>query len=274
MDYFTRLRKFWFPNGHAFLWLLLAFPGLLFFQTVIHEGTHGVVAWFNNGDFPKVAPFPHLTVRDGNFLVGVTIPDKSVSPRERKVCDPNVAPTTIPPRLAGWIGWPQVIALLIAAGLTVIFVFTNIANPYIAFLLRTWHFGAVIDFTFNSAKNLVGICDASQDWSRVMIRGDIDSTVFWVITLVLWLVVLFLIASPGWPERKLPAEIDFWDYRWIAVLLMVLSLMALVVSFVVRDETRIDKGSWVFWLVLVAQFLAVIWYMYYVWRTFQPRRHQ
>jgi hypothetical protein len=83
VEYFSRLRKFWFPNLNALWWLLLAFPGLYTFQTTIHEGTHGVVAWMNNGDFPKVAPFPHLTP-DGNFLNGVTIPDKPETVRERR----------------------------------------------------------------------------------------------------------------------------------------------------------------------------------------------
>jgi len=228
MEYFTRLRKFWFPDLSAFLWLLLALPGLFFFQTTVHEGTHGLAAWINNGDFPKVAPFPHLTVRDGNFLNGVTIPDKSVSPKERQTCNPKDAPAAFP-RLAGWIGWPQIIALLLVAGLTLIFVFANITNPFFAFLLRTWHFGAVIDFTFNSAKNLFGMCDASQDWSRVMIRGDINPTLFWFLTLFLWLVIIFHIAWLGWPKREPPAEIGFWDYRWIALLLLVLSFIALVV---------------------------------------------
>jgi len=270
VEYFSRLRKFWFPNLNALWWLLLAFPGLYTFQTTIHEGTHGVVAWMNNGDFPKVAPFPHLTP-DGNFLNGVTIPDKPETVRERRSCDPAAGPVPVL-RLAGWIGWPQIVAVLLVVVLALIFVVFNISNPFIAFLLRIWLFGAAIDFTFNSAKNLVGICDASQDWSRVMIRGDINPTLFWFLTLFLWLVIIFGIALVGWPKREPPAEIDFWDYRWIAVILLALSFFALVVSFVVKDDSSIDKGSWVFWAGLIGQFLALIWYMTYVWLTFKHQR--
>jgi hypothetical protein len=270
MEYLKQLRRFWFPNLNALWWLLLAFPGLYIYQTTIHEGTHGVVAWINNGDFPKVAPFPHLTP-NGNFLNGVTIPDKPEKVVERKSCDRAKVPETNF-RLAGWIGWPQVIAVLLVVGLAVIFVFVNISNPYLAFLLRAWLFGAAIDFTFNSAKNLVGICDPSQDWSRVMIRGDINPTLFWFLTLLLWLVILFHIAWVGWPKREPPDELDFWDYRWIAVLLLALSLFALVVTLVVKDDASIDKGSWVYWAGLIGQFLAVIWYMTYIWLTFKHQR--
>ena len=60
MDYFTRLRNFWFPDLNALWWLLLALPALYFFQTVVHEGTHGLTALVKTGTFPIVAPFPHL----------------------------------------------------------------------------------------------------------------------------------------------------------------------------------------------------------------------
>jgi cytochrome bd-type quinol oxidase subunit 1 len=88
----------------------------------------------------------------------------------------------------------------------------------------------------------------------------------------LWLVIIFGIALVGWPKREPPAEIDFWDYRWIAVILLALSFFALVVSFVVKDDRSIDKGSWVFWAGLIGQFLALIWYMTYVWLTFKHQR--
>jgi hypothetical protein len=44
--------------------------------------------------------------------------------------------------------------VLLVVVLALIFVVFNISNPFIAFLLRIWLFGAAIDFTFNSAKTL------------------------------------------------------------------------------------------------------------------------
>ena len=268
IEYLERLRKFWFPNTSAFLWLLIAFPALLFFQTVVHEGTHDVVARFH-GDSPKLAPFPHLT-SNGGFQVGVTIPgNKTVSPRERKTCDPNDPPQSRP-RLAGWIGWPQIVALLIVAGLTALFAFVEVTNPYVAYLLRTWLFGAAVDFTFNSAKILFGICDDGQDWARVMIRGDLNTTLFWLLTLGLWIGVFLCIGWVAWPEHEPPRELDCWEYRGIGLAFLFLSATAVVFSLGVSDS-NIDKSSLAFWFFFVGQILAVVGYIVYVIKAFRTK---
>jgi hypothetical protein len=57
MEYFTRLRKFWFQDRNAFFWLLLAIPVMISFQSTVHEGTHTMVAFIKTGSFPKLAPF-------------------------------------------------------------------------------------------------------------------------------------------------------------------------------------------------------------------------
>ena len=275
MEYFTRLRRFWFPDFNAFVWLLLALPGLYFFQTVVHEGTHGVVARHNNGDFPKVAPFPHLAqtkignkVIIGGFLNGVTIPDKPVTVTERTDCDPKVGPVTYQ-RLAGWIGWPQVVALLLTIIFAALFVFVPIKNPLIAFLLRAWYLGACIDFLFNSAKILVGICTDTQDWARVMIRGDHSAGMFWFITLLLWLLVFshfVWVWWSRWGQEELE-ERGYWDYRWIGLLLGVLSTVAFIWSLALGDD-HIDKKTIFFIFPLIVQFFAAFFHLSYFVKTF------
>jgi len=146
MDYFTRLKNFWFPDWNALWWLLLALPALYFFQTVVHEGTHGITAYMSRGSFPTVAPFPHLT-NNGGFLNGVTLSDSSTAekpvPVERQDC--NSAKKTSNPRLAGWIGMPQLVDILLVVCFTLIFMFANIRSPMIRFALRAWYFAAWID---------------------------------------------------------------------------------------------------------------------------------
>ena len=278
-EYFSRLRRFWFPDFNAFLWLLLALPGIYFFQTVIHEGTHGVMAWNENHDFPRVAPFPHLskTVNPftgkavvGGFLNGVTLPDKTVSPLERQSCDPK-DPKVARPRLAGWIGWPQVLALLLTMLFGVLFVFAPIRDPLIAFVLRLWYFGACIDFIFNIGKILFGVCNPTQDWARVMIRGDHSFGAFWFVTVLLLLLVLTHFVWVWWSKwgKEELAERTFWDYRWIAFVLCLLSLTAFVWSLALSDDTKIEKGTVFFVIPVIVQLLAAIFHGVYFVLSFR-----
>jgi hypothetical protein len=265
MEYFTRLRRFWFPDLIAFFWLLLALPAIYFFQTTIHEGTHGLVALATNGDFPKVAPFPHLT-QSGSFLNGVTIPNQAERVTERVTCDPNDPPISHT-RLAGWIGWPQMVALFITIIFAVIFLLVDIRNPLLAFLLRAWYFAAAIDFLFNVGKILFGVCTDTQDWARVMIRGDINSTLFWFLTFLLVLVVLshFLwVYWSRWGKQELDSK-KFNDYKWIGLFFAILSTLALIISLAVNDPA-IKKDNAVFILGLIVQICAAVFYwLYFAW---------
>jgi hypothetical protein len=278
MEYFTRLRNFWFPDWNALWWLILAFPALYFFQTVVHEGTHGFTAFVDRGNFPTVAPFPHLTA-DGNFLNGVTLSSRDGStserpvPVERQDCD---SPTkTSNPQLAGWIGMPQIIDIVLILIFTVIFMFWNIRSPMIRFLLRIWYFGVWIDFMFNTARHLFGFCKASMDWSRVMLRGDIGLGWFAFLTWFLWLVILCHFVWVYWSQwgKEAVEETSFWDYRWVALVLGVLSTVAVVVSLAVSDD-RIDKGTAAFVVPFIIQILAVIWYGIYFGLTFKYKDQQ
>src|SRR2546427_8364165 len=89
-EYGSRLRKFWFQDRYALVWLLLAIPIMISFQSIVHEGTHGVVAFLKEGSFPKVEPF--LMEYDGKFQNGITtgVDEKRT---ERTECDEKIPPT-------------------------------------------------------------------------------------------------------------------------------------------------------------------------------------
>jgi hypothetical protein len=270
MDYFTRLKNFWFPDLNAFWWLLLALPGLYFFQTVVHEGTHGLTAFVKTGSFPTVAPFPHLT-ETGGFLNGVTLYDPSVAekpkPLERQDCNTQVkTPNT---RLAGWIGMPQFVDILLIVCFTLIFMFADIRSAMLRFALRAWYLGAWIDFMFNTARHLVGGCKDTQDWSRVMLRADIGDGWFALLTWLLWLLILCHFVWVYWSAwgRNAVAESGFWDYRWIAFSLGLLSTVAVVWMLAVSDK-GINKGNVVFVIPFILQCLSIVWCAIYFWLTF------
>ena len=274
MEYLIRLKNFWFPDWSAVGWFLLAFPALYFFQTVIHEGSHGLTALANRGSMPIVAPFPHLRQSNGDFLNGVTLPltDGSTSevpvPVERQLCNSPAA--TPNPRLAGWIGMPQVVDIILMVGLSLITLFANIRSPMFRFLLRIWLFGVWIDFFFNTARNLVGACKEGQDWSRVMLRGDINDAAFAILTWFLWSAFLshfIWVFWSAWGKNPV-AETRFWDYRWIALVLSLLSIIAIILSFAI-DDNRIAKDNAAFIVPLVFQFLSAVWCAIYFGLTFK-----
>ena len=71
LEYFTRLRKFWFQDGIALLWLLCAIPIMISFHSIVHEGTHSLFAFFSKGSLAKIEPF--LMEYDGKFQNGMTV---------------------------------------------------------------------------------------------------------------------------------------------------------------------------------------------------------
>ena len=260
MEYFTRLRKFWFQDLNAFLWLLLAIPVMISFQSIIHEGTHGVVAFIKEGSFPKVEPF--LMTYNGGFQNGITT-GVFETVTERTECDPNL-PARSHSRLAGWIGWPQMVALLLTVGFALIFLFVNVTNPVFGLLWRAWYVAAVADFLFNTGLILFGTCKPTQDWARVMIRGDHSFGLFRFLTLLLWLIVLSHFVWVWWSKwgtNPLPDR-GFWGYRWVAFALGICSTISLIFYLLVRDD-GIEYGGGVYIFGLLLQFAAFWFYWIY-----------
>jgi hypothetical protein len=269
MEYFKRLGNFWFPDLMAFCWLLLALPALYFFQTTIHEGTHAFAAFAVTGSFPKLAPFPHST-SSGSFLNGVTIGDAStsVSVVERTACD---TPTPVRrTRMAGFPAAPQFVDLFLIVVFALIFFFTTFTNPFIRFVLRIWFLAACLDFGYNTIRGLVAGCNIAADWSKFMVWSDINPGLFALMTWIFWLVMLshfVWVYWSGWGRETVPST-GFWDYRWIAFVLGILSLIAVLLSIFVNDPS-IDKSSFAFISLFVVQLLALCWYWIYFGLTFK-----
>ena len=262
-EYFSRFQKFWFQDRNAFFWLLLTIPIMISFHSTVHEGTHALAARVNSKSFPKVIPF--LMDFRGSFQNGITIGDLSSQEtvKERDDCNARNPPVDNT-RLAGWIGWPEVVALLITVVLALIFLFVNVTNPVLGLLLRAWFIAATVDFLSNTGKVLFGSCNDTKDWWRVMIRGDYGSKGFWVFTLLLWLIIFshfVWVWRAKWATEPLPDR-GFWGYRWAAFVLGLLSLMSMIFYFLVRDD-GIDYGG--FWYIfgLIMQLAAFFFYWIY-----------
>jgi len=271
MEYFTRLKNFWFPDWNAVAWLLLALPALYFFQTTIHEGTHATAALIVTGHFPKLAPFPHRT-SSGNFYNGVTLRDPSttVSVIERTSCTSSVRSRN--PRLAGFPAMPQFIALGLIVLFSALCFFTTFTNPMVRFAFRLWFLGACIDFMYGTARGLIAGCNIFADWSKFMVGSDIDPGLFALMTWIFWLVILchfVWVYWSGWGRETVP-NTDFWDYRWIAFMLGILSLIAVLWSIFLNDPA-IVKDSAEFIVPFVVQILALCWYWIYFGLTFRYR---
>jgi hypothetical protein len=271
MEYFRRLKNFWFPTAASFIWLLLALPALYFFQTAVHEGSHAVAAFLVTGNFPKVAPFPHSGA-EGGFRNGVTIGDGSstVSVVDRSACDSPAKTRFF--RLAGFPAVPQFVDLGLIAIFTLIFLTTPAPPPFLGFLGRTWYLGAIIDFMYNTVRGLVGGCNPATDWSKFLLQSELSPAVFALLTWVFWLAIL---SHFGWVYRSKwaqepPADAGFWNYRWLAFIFGCLSLAAVLLSIFVNDP-EIDKSSPLFILPLVVQGVALIGYWLYFGLTFRAR---
>lgn len=251
MEYFNRLGNFWFPKWIFLLWLLLAAMGLYFFQTLIHEGSHAVAAAVTTGNSPTLAPFPH-EARGGGFLNGVTFfnGNPAVTHNIRLSCDSD-ATTNV--QDAGFIGLPQVVDLVIITALFFVFFFTTVSNPFFRFLLVLWYLGASFDFIYNTVRSLGGGCNASADWSRVMLTGDIDNGLFAFLTWTLWIIFVLShfvwVYFSKWGQTPVTSA-EFWDYRWIGFTMGLLSLICFIWSLAVNDP-RIIKDSTPFILFFI-----------------------
>jgi hypothetical protein len=272
MEYFTRLRKFWSQDWYALLWLVLAIPVMISFHSIVHEGTHSLMAFFSAGSFAKIEPF--LMEYDGGFQNGVTV-GVYEKHTERTKCDPKVAPVKDHSRLAGWIGWPQVGALLIIIAFSLLFIFLKISDFVFGSLWRIWFVAALGDFIFNTFFILVGHCKDSQDWARVMIRGDHGATAFQLFTWLLWLIPLSHFVWVWWSKwgtEPLP-ERRFWGYRWVAFVLGVLSSISLIFYALVRDD-KIGYTSAAYVIGLLMQISACVFYWIYFVVSFKHDEDQ
>jgi hypothetical protein len=268
-NYFARLGNFWGRDWNHWIWLLFSLPALYFFQTTVHEGTHAMAALVTTGSFPKLAPFPHQT-QSGNFLNGVTLGDPSTTVTKVIRTQCNSSARTATRTLGGFIAMPQFVALGLIILFSTLFFLVPVPNPYVRFALRAWYLGACIDFMYGTIRGLIGGCNPTADWSRFMLRADIAPGLFALMTWILWLGVLSHFLWVYWSAwgKNAVAETGFWDYRWIAMTLGVLSFIAVLLSLAVSDPAIVKKSA-AFIVLLIVQIGALIWYWVYFGLTFK-----
>jgi len=246
IGYVRRLRNVWFPNGFTSLgWLLFALPALYFLQTVVHEGAHAVAAWTVTGTFPKFAPFPHYNTAFDGFVNGVTLTGGR-----------------------GFVAVPQVVAQALIVIFSLIIILWPIRNHLLRFSLRTLYLGAALDLLYNSVKGLWGGSSPSSDWGKL--QAQISTPGIIALTWVIWAVVLShfaWITVAAWGRRP-PERRGFWGYRWVALVLGLLSLTAILVSVAVNDPI-IVKDHVFFIAPLIGQGIALLGYGTYFVFTFK-----
>lgn len=272
MEYLRRLRNFWAPEAMAVVWLLFALPVLHFVQTTVHEGTHALSTLFVTGSFPKLATFPHQS-SSGGFLNGVTIADRKglVSVVERTSCDSKKKERLL--RIAGLSANPQFVALGLIALFTTIFLVTTTANPFLRLGVRSWYFAACLDFLYNTLSGLWGGCKEAADWTKFRFQADLGTGVFVFLTWLFWLAILSHFVWVYWARwSRDPVErTGFWDYRWVAMTLGILSFFAVLLALVVGDP-KIDKTSAAYIVPFVVQVGVLGWYWTYFGLTFKYKR--
>jgi hypothetical protein len=244
--YGRRLLDFWFPNGlNSLWWLLFALLPLYFFQTVIHEGSHAFAALFATGDFPKFAPFPHDNTGFNGFVNGVTFTGGR-----------------------GFAAMPQFVDLALVVALSLIMLLWPIRNAFGRYILRIIYLGVCIDLMYNTVKGLWGGPGPLSDWGKFQAETSTAAVV--ATSWVMWLVILshFLwVYYSAW-HRDHPARLGFWDYRWVALALGLVSLVAIIVSAVVTDPSII-KGSVYFAVPLALQIASFGWFVVYFILSFR-----
>ena len=108
-----------------------------------------------------------------------------------------------------------------------------------------------------------------------MLRGDIGDGWFALLTWLLWLGILchfIWVYWSAWGKNSV-SETSFWDYRWIAFMLGILSTLAVLLSLVISD-VRIVKGTVFFVVPFIVQILSLCWYWIYFFLTFKYQEHQ
>lgn len=245
VGYWEKLRRFWFEDLNSLWWLLMGLPALYFFQTLMHEGAHALTNLFKTGDFPKLAPYPHISPTAG-FRNGVTF------------------------QAEGFVATPQFLALTVIVVLTLIFLFWPLRNRTARFLLRTWYLIASIDLLYNISRELIGGHNRFADWSRFQDDYSLATGVMVFLSLLFWLIVLSHFLWVYWAAfaNEAPDCRNFWDFRWLAMVFGILSFCALLFAAIVGDNS-IDKGSAIFIIYVIMQVLAFVWYWLYFGLTFR-----
>jgi hypothetical protein len=172
--------------------------------------------------------------------------------------------------MGGFPAIPQFLALFLIVGFAHLFFFTTFTNPFIRFVLRSWYLAACIDFMYGTARGLGAGCNIEADWSKFMVWSDIDPDLFAFMTWVFWSAILshfVWVYWSGWGRKTVPGT-SFWDYRWIAFLLGVLSGIAVLWSIFVSDPA-ILKDTPEFIVLFIVQILALSWYWIYFGLTFK-----
>jgi hypothetical protein len=243
-SYGAKLLRFWWPNGWAFLWLVLGLLPLFFFETFVHEGLHWLTAKIDGFD-PKLIPFAHFN-SDPFFnrdLNGITL---------------NTGDS--------FIATPQLVCLGFMLGLIAVFIFTSPPWRWLRSLLTWWYLGLILDLLFNT---LLGAFDAERpgtDWARFADGSGHGLATFfsWVIVTAVLSQLLWSIWS-RWNENR-PSDLGFFEFRWLAIPYAFVSLIAVILSWTIDDPTVVR--DWWFWMIWLAQLASLIWYLAYtVWAT-------
>lgn len=246
MNYGERLRNFWAPSGWTVGWMLLGLPALYFWQTLIHEGSHAMAALFASGDFPKIAPYAHVSETAG-FRNGVTFTGGE-----------------------GFIATPQFVGVGLLLVFTPLFIWAPIRSRAARFMLVFLYVGVCIDLLYNTVKGLWGGSGPFSDWGKFQAEiGDAGIiTLSWLIWLLVFSHFLWVYFSV-WHDHVLP-EAGFWDFRWIALSFALASLSGLLFAAIVEDPS-IDKGHGVFITYVILQALAFLGYSTYFGLSFREQ---
>jgi len=242
--YGWRLLRFWFPDWATFGWFFLGLLPALFFQTVIHEGWHAVFAGFKVDTF---APFPHCKV-GGGIRNGVTFYERGV----------DAFPAA-----------PQIMELVMILGVFFLIFFWAWEIRWLRYIVRLWFFALCVDFGFNTFAQLWGNKPDGTDWTRFQDDLGWGAAGMGVFTWVLWIVFILShfvwVNWARWYESRPPAA-NFFSYKWMAVPLFVLSLLAIILMLAVDHPQVIKEGCWWYISVLVGQFVMAVWYVvFFIW---------
>jgi hypothetical protein len=272
-EYFRRLANFWFPGWVAFVWLLMGLPPLYFLQTVVHEGTHAVAAISRTGKKPSFAPFPHMHTgeKGPHFLNGATYykDDKDyILVETRKDCGTNAR--ELEKDLGGFPAAPQILDLILIAIFSFLFAVVGFSDPIARFPLIMLYLGFWIDFMYGTIRTLIAGCKEGVDWSEFYLQSELGFGVFVFITWLFWIIILSHLVWMYWSAwaRKKVDPVGFWGYRWVAMIFGVLSLICVIVSLAISDDS-ILKNNAAFIVPLIVQIIALCWYWIYFGLTFK-----